>query len=154
MTGAVWETEHGPLGGDEVNIIKRGRNHGWPLVTFGRDYDGTAITEATSRPDLEPPFMYFVPSLATSGITLYTGDRFPQWKGNAFIGSMVEGRTSGTGHVRRVTFNEDGQPIQRDPILAELHQRIRDVRQGPDGYLYVLTDEDADAVLRGGEPAQ
>jgi glucose/arabinose dehydrogenase len=153
MTGAVWETEHGPLGGDEVNIIKRGRNYGWPLVTFGRDYDGTTISEATSRPELEPPFMYFVPSLATSGITFYTGDRFPQWKGNAFIGSMVEGRTSGTGHVRRITFNEQGQPTQREPILAELHQRIRDVRQGPDGYLYVLTDEDAGAVLRV-EPAQ
>ena len=122
-------------------------------MTFGRDYDGTAISDATSRPDLEPPFIYFVPSLATSGITFYTGDRFPQWKGNAFIGAMVEGRTSGTGHVRRITFNEQGQPIQREPILAELHQRIRDVRQGPDGYLYVLTDEDAGAVLRV-EPAQ
>src|SRR5262245_7750265 len=117
-TGAIWETEHGPLGGDEINIVKPGRNYGWPLVTFGRDYDGTSISDATSRPDLEPPFMYFVPSLATSGLTFYTGDRFPQWKGNAFIGSMVEGRTSGTGHVRRITFNEQGQPIQREPILA------------------------------------
>jgi glucose/arabinose dehydrogenase len=151
-TGAIWETEHGPLGGDEINIVKPGRNYGWPLVTFGRDYDGTTISDATSRPDLEPPFMYFVPSLGTSGITFYTGDRFPQWKGNAFIGALVEGRTSGTGHVRRITFNEQGQPIQREPILAELHQRIRDVRQGPDGYLYVLTDEEPGAVLRV-EPA-
>lgn len=152
-TGEVWQNENGPNGGDEINIIKPGRNYGWPLVTFGRDYDGTTISDTTSRPDLEPPFIYFVPSLATSGITFYTGDRFPQWKGNAFIGAMVEGRTSGTGHVRRITFNEQGQPIQREPILAELHQRIRDVRQGPDGYLYVLTDEDAGAVLRV-EPAQ
>ena len=152
-TGAIWETEHGPLGGDEINIIKTGRNYGWPLVTFGRDYDGTTISDATARAEFEPPFIYFVPSLATSGITFYTGDRFPQWKGNAFIGAMVEGRTSGTGHVRRITFNEQGQPIQREPILAELHQRVRDVRQGPDGYLYVLTDEDAGAVLRV-EPAQ
>jgi glucose/arabinose dehydrogenase len=152
-TGAIWETEHGPLGGDEINVIKPGVNYGWPLVTFGRDYDGTTISDTASRPDLEPPFIYFVPSLGTSGITFYTGDRFPQWKGNAFIGAMVEGRTSGTGHVRRITFNERGQPIQREPILAELHQRIRDVRQGPDGLLYVLTDEDAGAVLRV-EPAQ
>ncbi len=151
-TGAIWETEHGPLGGDEINIIRPGRNYGWPLVTFGRDYDGTAISDATWRQDLEPPFIYFVPSLGTSGITFYTGDRFPQWKGNAFIGALVEGRTSGTGHVRRITFNEQGQPIQREPILAELHQRVRDVRQGPDGYLYVLTDEDPGAVLRV-EPA-
>jgi glucose/arabinose dehydrogenase len=151
-TGEIWETEHGPLGGDEINIIKAGKNYGWPLVTFGRDYDGTAISDATSRPDLEPPFMYFVPSLAPSGLTFYTGDRFPQWKGNAFIGAMVEGRTSGTGHVRRLTFNEKGESIQREPILAELRQRIRDVRQGPDGFVYVLTDEDAGAVLRV-EPA-
>ena len=147
-TGAIWETEHGPLGGDEINILKPGKNYGWPLVTFGRDYDGTTISDVTSRPDLEPPFMYFVPSLATSGLAFYTGDRFPQWKGNAFIGAMVEGRTSGTGHVRRITFNEQGQSIQREPILAELHQRIRDVRQGPDGFLYVLTDEEPGALLR------
>ena len=97
--------------------------------------------------------MYFVPSLATSGITFYTGDRFPQWKGNAFIGAMVEGRTSGTGHVRRITFNEKGDSIQREPILAELHQRIRDVRQGPDGLLYVLTDEEPGARAAGGARA-
>jgi glucose/arabinose dehydrogenase len=152
-TGAIWETEHGPLGGDEINIIRPGRNYGWPLVTFGRDYDGSAISDSTWRADLEPPFIYFVPSLGTSGITFYTGDRFPEWKGNAFIGALVEGRTSGTGHVRRITFNDKGQPIQREPILAELHQRIRDVREGPDGYLYVLTDEDPGAVLRV-EPAK
>jgi glucose/arabinose dehydrogenase len=147
-TGAIWEDEHGPLGGDEINIILPGRNYGWPLVTFGTGYEGEKISDATWRADLEAPFMYFVPSIAISGLTFYTGDRFPKWKGNAFVGSMVEGRTRGTGHVRRLTFNATGRPIQREPILTELHQRIRDVRQGPDGLLYVLTDEDAGALLR------
>ena len=146
-TGAVWENEHGPLGGDEINIILPGRNYGWPLVTFGNDYDGKKISESTSRPDLEAPFMYWIPSIAISGMTFYTGDRFPAWKGNAFVGAMFEGRTRGTGHIQRITFNE-GRPIQREPILTELRQRIRDVRQGPDGLLYALTDEDNSVVLR------
>jgi glucose/arabinose dehydrogenase len=147
-SGEIWENEHGPLGGDEVNIIRPGRNYGWPLVTYGNDYDGTKVSELTSRPGLEPPFLYFVPSLAISGMAFYTGDRFPEWKGNLFVGSMVEGRTSGSGHVRRITFNDKGLPIQREAILTELHQRVRDIRQGPDGLVYFLTDEDAGALLR------
>jgi glucose/arabinose dehydrogenase len=146
-TGAIWENEHGPLGGDEINIILPGRNYGWPLVTFGNDYDGKKVSELTSRPDLEAPFMYWIPSIAISGMTFYTGDRFPAWKGNAFVGSMFQGRTRGTGHIQRITFNE-GRPIQREPILTELRQRIRDVRQGPDGLLYALTDEDNGVVLK------
>ena len=152
-TGAIWENEHGPLGGDEINIILPGRNYGWPLVTYGTDYDGTKISDATSRADLEGPFIYFVPSIAITGMTFYTGERFPKWKGNVFVGSMLEGRTRGTGHIRRITINDKGRPIQREPMLAELHQRIRDVRQGPDGLLYVLTDENNGALLRI-EPAQ
>ena len=112
-TGAIWENEHGPLGGDEINIVLPGRNYGWPLVTYGTDYDGKTISDASSRADLEPPFMYFVPSIAISGMEFYTGDRFPQWKGNAFVGSMMEGRSRGTGHLRRITFN-NGRPIQRE----------------------------------------
>jgi len=150
-TGAIWENEHGPLGGDEINIILPGRNYGWPLVTFGMDYDGTRISDLTWRADLEAPLMYWVPSIAISGMTFYTGDKFPSWKGNAFVGSMFEGRTRATGHVRRLTF-EQGRPIQREPILTELHQRIRDVRSGPDGLLYLLTDENPGAVLKV-EPA-
>ena len=91
--------------------------------------------------------MFWVPSIAISGLSFYTGDRFPDWKGNAFVGSMFEGRTRSTGHVQRITFT-NGRPIQREPILIELRQRIRDVRQGPDGLLYVLTDEDNGAILR------
>jgi aldose sugar dehydrogenase len=146
-TGAIWENEHGPLGGDELNIILPGRNYGWPLVTYGTDYDGTSIADATSRPDLEPPFMYWVPSIAISGLSFYTGDRFPDWKGNAFVGAMFAGRTRATGHIQRITFT-NGRPIQREPILTDMHQRIRDVRPGPDGLLYVLTDENPGAVLR------
>jgi glucose/arabinose dehydrogenase len=151
-TGALWENEHGPLGGDELNIVLPGRNYGWPLVTYGTDYDGTKIADATSRPDLESPFLYWVPSIAISGLSFYTGNAFPEWKGNVFVGSMMEGRTRATGHIQRITFN-NGRPIQREPILTELHQRIRDVRPGPDGFLYVLTDENPGAVLRI-EPAQ
>jgi glucose/arabinose dehydrogenase len=150
-TGAIWENEHGPLGGDEINIILPGKNYGWPLVTFGMNYDGTKISDLTSRPDLEAPLMYWVPSIAISGMSFYTGDKFPNWKGNAFVGSMFEGRTRATGHVRRITF-EQSRPIQREPILTELHQRIRDVRPGPDGLLYLLTDENPGAVLKV-EPA-
>jgi glucose/arabinose dehydrogenase len=146
-TGELWENEHGPLGGDELNILKPGRNYGWPLVTYGIDYDGSKISDLTTRPDLESPYMYWVPSIAISGIAFYTGDRFPGWKGNVFVGSMFEGRTRATGHLVRITFNK-GMPIQREPILMELKQRIRDVRQGPDGLLYVLTDEPNGALLK------
>ena len=146
-TGAIWENEHGPLGGDEINIILPGRNYGWPLVTFGTDYDGKEISDLTWRSDLEAPLMYWVPSIAISGMAFYMGDKFPNWKGNAFVGSMFEGRTRATGHLRRLTF-EQGRPIQREPILTELHQRIRDVRSGPDGLIYLLTDENPGAVLK------
>jgi len=151
-TGAIWENEHGPLGGDEINVVLPGRNYGWPLVTYGKDYDGSIISALTSRADLEPPFMYWVPSIAISGLTFYTGDVFPEWKGNAFVGSMMAGRIRWTGHVQRLTF-ENGQPIQREPILVEIRQRIRDVRAGPDGLLYVLTDQNPGVVLRV-EPAE
>ena len=147
-TGAIWENEHGPLGGDELNIILPGKNYGWPLVTFGTDYDGTKVSDSTWRADLEAPYVYWVPSIAVSGLAFYTGDRFPTWKGNVFVGSMFAGRTRGTGHLQRILINEAGRPINREPMLTELRQRIRDVRQGPDGFLYLLTDEDAGMVLR------
>ena len=151
-TGAIWENEHGPLGGDEINIVLPGRNYGWPLVTYGKDYDGSTVSELTSRPDLEPPLMYWVPSIAISGLTFYTGDRFPEWKGNAFVGAMMAGRIRWTGHIQRLTF-ENGAPIQREPVLVEIRQRIRDVRAGPDGLLYVLTDQNPGVLLRI-EPAE
>ena len=154
-TGAIWENEHGPLGGDEINIVLPGRNYGWPLVSYGMDYDGTQITDTglKERSDLEPPFMYWVPSIAISGLSFYTGDRFPEWRGNAFVGSMMAGRIRWTGHIQRLTFNELGHSISREPILPELRQRIRDVRPGPDGLLYVLTDQNPGVLLRL-EPAE
>jgi glucose/arabinose dehydrogenase len=153
-TGELWENEHGPLGGDEINIVRASKNYGWPLVTNGKNYDGTLASEFSSREGYEAPFMFWVPSIAISGLSFYTGDRFgPTWKGNAFVGSMMEGRTRATGHVQRITFAENGQPIQREPILGQLRQRIRDVRPGPDGLLYVLTDENPGVLLRI-EPAQ
>jgi glucose/arabinose dehydrogenase len=148
-TGELWENEHGPLGGDEINIVRAGLNYGWPLVTYGKNYDGTPVSDASAKAGYEPPFMFWVPSIAISGLSFYTGDRFgPTWKGNAFVGSMMEGRTRATGHVQRITFAENGQPIQREPILAQLRQRIRDVRPGPDGLLYVLTDQNPGVLLR------
>jgi glucose/arabinose dehydrogenase len=147
-SGALWENEHGPLGGDEVNVILPGRNYGWPLVTYGKDYDGTPVSDATSGDGLEPPLLYWVPSIAISGLSFYTGDRFPEWRGNLFVGAMMQGRIRFTGHLQRVTFNDLGHPIQREPLLTELRQRIRDVRPGPDGLLYVLTDENPGALLR------
>lgn len=147
-TGAIWENEHGPLGGDELNIITAGGNYGWPLVTYGRDYDGTLVSELSSREDLASPFMYWVPSIAISGLSFYTGDAFPLWQGNAFVGSMVMGRTPMTGHIQRLVFSDEGDPLNREPILLPLRQRIRDVQPGPDGFLYVLTDQNPGALLR------
>ncbi len=152
-TGDLYENEHGPLGGDEINIVRAGKNYGWPLVTYGKNYDGTLVSDSQSRDGYESPFMFWVPSIAISGLSFYTGDRLAAWKGNAFVGSMMEGRTRATGHVQRITFAENGQPIQREPILAQLRQRIRDVRPGPDGLLYVLTDQNPGVLLRI-EPAQ
>ncbi len=147
-TGELWENEHGPLGGDEINVMHAGANYGWPLVTFGRDYDGTMISESSTREGLESPFMIWIPSIAVSGLSFYTGDAFPLWRGNMFVGSMVMGRTPMTGHVQRVAFSDEGVALAREPLLQDLHQRIRDVRPGPDGFLYVLTDHNPGAVLR------
>jgi glucose/arabinose dehydrogenase len=150
QTGQLWENEHGPLGGDEINVLEPGANYGWPIVSYGRDYDGTQITDTglSEAQGLVGPFMYWMPSIAISGMSFYTGDAFPLWQGNAFVGSMMTGRIRWTGHVERLTFNEAGHPITREPLLGDLRQRIRDVRPGPDGLIYVLTDENPGFVLR------
>jgi glucose/arabinose dehydrogenase len=148
-TGAIWEHEHGPLGGDEINVLVAGANYGWPLVSFGLDYDGTQITETglTSREGLESPLVYWVPSIAPSGLSFYAGEPFALWQGNALVGSLMRGRVRGSGHFQRLSF-ENGRAITREPILLELRQRIRDVRPGPDGLIYVLTDENPGVLLR------
>jgi aldose sugar dehydrogenase len=146
-TNELWETENGPQGGDEVNIIKPGKNYGWPLVTYGRDYDGKRVTNTPWRADMEAPELFWVPSVTASGITFYSGSKIPAWKGNLFVGSMTVGRIGGTGNLQRIAFNENGEQ-KRETLLADLHQRIRDVREGPDGLLYLLTDENDGALLR------
>jgi aldose sugar dehydrogenase len=147
-TGELWETENGPQGGDEVNVIHAGKNYGWPLVTYGHDYDGTPLNERPLPPaDTVLPKVFWVPSITTSGLTFYSGDRIPSWKGNLFVGSMTVGRIGGTGHLQRIVFNDKGEQ-RREMLLVDLKQRIRDVRQGPDGLLYLLTDEAAGALLK------
>lgn len=140
-TGALFENEHGPRGGDEINLIQAGRNYGWPVITYGINYDGSIITTETARPGMEQPLVYWVPSIGPSGMTVYTGDRFRKWKGNLFVGAMA-----GT-HLRRVVL--DGtRVVHEELLLRRLGRRIRDVRQGPDGYLYILTDERQGLLMR------
>ena len=151
-TGDLWGTENGPQGGDEANIIKPGANYGWPLASYSREYSGVRVTETPWLAEFERPEIVWWPSVAPSGLTFYTGEQFPAWQGNLFVGSMMVGRMQHTGHLERIVFNRQGQEIRREWLLTELKQRIRDVRQGPDGFLYVLTEED-DAVLLRIEPA-
>ena len=152
-TGDLWATENGPQGGDEANIITAGTNYGWPLVSYSRQYRGDWVTETPWMAEFEGPEVVWWPSIAPSGMTFYTGDKFPAWQGNLFVGSMMEGRIPGTGHIERIVFNTRGGEIRRESILREFRHRIRDVQQGPDGYLYVLTDEAAGALFRI-EPAE
>lgn len=140
-TGLLWLHEHGPKGGDEVNIIKAGANYGWPLVTYGINYNGTIISTETEKPGIENPVIYWVPSIAPSGMTFYYGDKFPGWQGNIFIGALAG------QHLRRLVV--DGKSIIHQEVL--LHKeigRIRDVRTGPDGSLYILTDAKNGALYR------
>ena len=147
-TGAVYSNEHGPNGGDEINLIRPGRNYGWPLASFGRTYEGPRVSESPVREGFDLPLVLWVPSIAPSGLTFYTGDRFPAWKGNVFLGGMRQGEIPGTGRLERVVFNDKMEEIRRESLLTDLKQRIRDVRQGPDGLLYVLTEEEDGALLR------
>jgi glucose/arabinose dehydrogenase len=152
-TGEVWQNENGPFGGDEVNILKPGANYGWPFVSYGRDYSGAPVSDKRTLEGVEDPVLFWVPSIAISGMTFYTGDRFPAWRNNLFVGGLQYGRIPHTGQMHRVVFNEQWQEIRREALFADLRQRIRDVAQGPDGLLYVLTDERDGALLKL-EPAQ
>jgi glucose/arabinose dehydrogenase len=147
-TGAVLNVEHGPNGGDEVNLILPGRNYGWPRVSFGRNYDGPRVSASPVADDVEQPLILWLPSIAPGGLGFYTGERFPAWKGNLVVGSARRGQIPRTGGLERVVLNDKLEELRRETLLTELHQRIRDVRQGPDGLLYVLTDEDDGALLR------
>jgi glucose/arabinose dehydrogenase len=146
-TGDIWLNENGPNGGDEINVLRPGLNYGWPLVSLGRTYQG-AWQSPITHVGFEPPLVYWMPSIAVSGMTFYTGDRLPKWKGDVFVGALRMGEVPGTGHVERILFNEKMEELRREMLLVELRQRIRDIRQGPDGLLYVLTDEKPGALLR------
>jgi len=135
VTGVLWQAEIGPLGGDEINVLLPGRNYGWPLVSTGRNYTGTHVSEQPwYRPDMENPRIHWVPSISPSSIVFYTGDRFPSWKGSLFVGALT------TRELQRVSFGNPSQDERRDGLLVGLGLRIRDVAQGPDGLLYVATE--------------
>jgi glucose/arabinose dehydrogenase len=152
QTGEIWQHENGPNGGDEINILLPGRNYGWPIVSFGRYYSGNRVNEHPTREGLESPLLVWLPAIAASGMAVYTGDQFPAWKGNVFIGSLRMGGIPGTGHLQRIVFNERTEEIRRELMLTELKRRIREVREGPDGFLYILTDEEDDGALLRIEP--
>jgi glucose/arabinose dehydrogenase len=149
ITGALWNSEMGPNGGDEVNIIQPGKNYGWPNISYGRTYEGPPVSPIPWREGVELPWAFWVPGISPSGLSFYTGDRyFPSWKNSVFIGAMRVGQVEGTGHLVRIQFDEKGEERRRELMLTGLAQRIRDIRQGPDGFLYLLTEENDAALLR------
>ncbi|MCG6207000.1 PQQ-dependent sugar dehydrogenase [Rhodopseudomonas sp. HC1] len=139
--GKLWEIEHGPRGGDEVNIIAAGKNYGWPVIGYGIDYSGAKIHEATAKPGMEQPVKYWVPSIAPSGLAFYTGKLFPKWNGSLFAGALA-GKM-----LVRLSLSGD-KVTAEERLLQPLNERIRDVRQGPDGALWLLTDNAAGRILR------
>lgn len=141
VTGSVWELEHGARGGDEINILAAGDNYGWPVITYGINYDGTIITEERERDGLTQPIWYWNPSIAPSGMDFYTGDAFEHWQGDLFVSALAGSK------VERLEIDGD-RVISVEPLLADMGQRFRDVRTGPDGALYVLTDDFEGSVLR------
>ena len=147
QTGEVWLHEHGPQGGDEINVVERGANYGWPVITYGANYGtGTPIGEGTSKPGMEQPLLHWTPSIAPSGMAFYTGEQFPAWQGDLFAGALA------ARHLRRVEL--DGQEVTGQEVLLDgVVGRIRDVREGPDGLLYLITDERSGGLYRI-EPAR
>lgn len=139
-SGRIWATEHGPRGGDELNLLRAGANYGWPLATYGREYYGPKISDHVSLPGMEDPKVVWTPCIAPSGLAIYTGDRFPQWRGDLFAGGLV------LRQIRRIDLDDSGAVIGQQTL--RIGKRVRDVRNGPDGYLYLLTDEDLGEVMR------
>ena len=140
-TGQIWEAEHGPKDGDEINLLIPGSNYGWPVISYGRSYAGAPIGEGTSKAGMAQPLRYWVPSISPSGMTFYTGKQFPLWHGNLFLGAL-----SGRALVRLEIDGTD--VVHEERLLEDLGERIRDVRQGPKGHLYLLTDASNGALLR------
>jgi glucose/arabinose dehydrogenase len=140
-SGRLWTVEHGARGGDELNHPEAGKNYGWPVITYGVDYSGAKIGEGTAKPGVEQPVYYWDPVIAPSGIAIYTGDIFPEWKGSILVGSL------NPGLLVRLTLN-NGRVVREERYLGELRERIRDVQQGPDGLIYIVTDSRNGRILR------
>lgn len=138
----IYAHEHGPRGGDELNIIVPGRNYGWPIISHGKDYSRALITPFTAYADMEQPLLYWTPSIAPAGVTLYDGELFPQWRRSFFVAALAE------ESVRRVPMSAEGEPGMQDTLFKELEQRIRDIQTGPDGALYFVTDEADGQLIR------
>jgi len=145
-TGVLWLHEHGARGGDEINLPRAGLNYGWPVITHGVDYSGAKIGEGSEKPGMEQPLLHWTPSIAPAGMAFYAGDKFPAWRGNLFVGSLK------FRSLHRVVF-ENGRPKHEEAMLKPLGETIRDVRAGPDGYLYIATDNPEGRIIRL-EPAQ
>jgi aldose sugar dehydrogenase len=141
-SGVLYAHEHGPRGGDELNVIEPGLNYGWPIISYGRDYSRALITPFTEMPNLEQPLLHWTPSIAPAGMTLYDGDAFPEWQRSFFVAGLAEEA------VRRVPLGADGTPQLQDILFDEVGERMRDVRTGPDGALYLVTDEEDGQLLR------
>jgi glucose/arabinose dehydrogenase len=139
-TGQVWATEHGSRGGDELNRIAAGENYGWPLVTHSREYFGGEISSERSRPGMIDPLVVWTPAIAPSGLAVYQGDRVPQWQGDLFAGGLV------SQSIQHIKLDDSGVVLSQTPI--DIGQRVRDVAQGPDGFIYVLTDESNGRLVR------
>jgi len=148
MTGQMWQSEMGPNGGDEINVLKPGANYGWPIVSLGRTYPGPWQGEGFAKQGMELPVVYWTPAISLSGMVFYTGNKLPKWKGDIFVGGQRTGEIPGTGHLERVLVNEKLEELRREALLVPLRMRIRDVRQGPDELLYVLVDHENGGVLR------
>lgn len=138
-TGLLWETEHGPRGGDELNVLRRGANYGWPVITHGMNYNGTPVTALTALDGMEAPVVHWTPSLAVCGIDFYTGERFPRWRGHLFVAALAQ------QEVRRIVI-EDGRVAAQEVIFKDLG-RVRDVANGPDGALYLALNQ-PDRIVR------
>ena len=132
LTGEIWITEHGPRGGDELNLVHRGVNYGWPIITYGINYDGTPITDVTHREGMEQPVFYWNPSIAVCGIDFYDGDRFPHWKNNLLVTALA------FKQIRRVGI--EGRRVIHEEIIYEPGSRVRDVETGPDGLIYAALE--------------
>ncbi len=141
-TGVLWANEHGPKGGDEINLVQASKNYGWPEITYGINYNGTPITDKTALPGMEQPIHYWDPSIATSGMLIYSGEAFPNWQGDVFTGALK------LTHLNRIKLDADNKVVTEERLLKDQKERIRAIEQGPNGYIYVATDSGKGRILK------